>query len=81
MVRIVPPARGVRLATCGVGGLITCMWAYILACKSVACAMDKAWYDAVVIECPMPNWVALSEVCSTFIHTSTTPRLFTLPFS
>ncbi|KAI9567969.1 hypothetical protein HD554DRAFT_801322 [Boletus coccyginus] len=62
MVRIVPPARSVSMTVFGAGGVFACMWAYILACKSVVCAMDTSWYDTLPIGCPMPNWVALSEV-------------------
>ncbi|KAF8552135.1 hypothetical protein OG21DRAFT_1523977 [Imleria badia] len=64
VVRIVPPARSVRVATFGAGGVITCLWAYVFTCKSVACAMNDEWYHAVVIECPVPKWVAVSEVCT-----------------
>ncbi|KAG8216326.1 hypothetical protein J3R82DRAFT_6397 [Butyriboletus roseoflavus] len=40
------------------------MWAYVCTCKVVVCSMDKSWYDALVIRCPMPTWLALSEVCT-----------------
>lgn len=66
----------------GAGGVFLCMWAYMFTSKSVVCSMDKSWYDSLAIGCPLPNWVALSEVCSTFIHFAPSiPRLFTLLFS
>jgi len=65
----------------GAGGVFACMWAYIFACKSVVCAMDKSWYNAFPVRCAMPNWVALSEVFSAFVHNPTIPRLFTPLFS
>lgn len=69
------------MATLGAGGAFTYMWAYIITCKSVVCSRDKSWYDSLVIRCPMPTWLAVSEVCSTFIHALSIPRLFTLLFS
>jgi hypothetical protein len=68
--RIVPPARSVSVSALGAGGVLVCLWAYMLTSKSVVCAVDKSWYDAVVIICPMPSWVALSEVCSTCVSTT-----------
>lgn len=68
VVRIVPPARSVNMSAFGAGGVLVCLWAYIFTSKSVVCAVDRSWYHAVDILCPMPNWVALSEVCSTCAH-------------
>lgn len=66
MVRIVPPTKRVSITAFGTGAMFLCLWAYVLTCKSVVCSADKSWYDATVIQCPIPRWVALSEVTSTF---------------
>lgn len=78
VVRVVPPARGVSMTAIGAGGVFFCMWTFMLTCKSVVCSMDESWYEASVVQCPIPEWIAISEVCSTFIHTPSIPRLFTL---
>ncbi|KAG6370901.1 hypothetical protein JVT61DRAFT_10924 [Boletus reticuloceps] len=75
--RIVPPARSVTMMTLGAGVVLACMWAYIFTSKAVACGVDRSWYDAAVIQCPVPNWVALSEVCT---DTVSDAILVALPF-
>ncbi|KIJ63095.1 hypothetical protein HYDPIDRAFT_168681 [Hydnomerulius pinastri MD-312] len=62
VVRIVPPTRSIHLVAFSAGGIFVLMWAYILSAKSITCSMDKSWYNDVIIQCPIPKWVALSEV-------------------
>ncbi|KIJ15183.1 hypothetical protein PAXINDRAFT_169330 [Paxillus involutus ATCC 200175] len=62
VVRIVPPSRKVFLAAMGTGAIFVLMWGYMLAAKTVVCSMDKSWYNFVFIQCPIPEWVAISEV-------------------
>ncbi|KAF9226175.1 hypothetical protein BS17DRAFT_867892 [Gyrodon lividus] len=64
VVRIVPPSRSVRLAAFGTGALFVLMWGFILSAKAVACSMDESWYNALVVQCPIPEWVAISEICT-----------------
>ncbi|KAN0085658.1 hypothetical protein V8E55_006792 [Tylopilus felleus] len=77
VIRIVPPARSNTLTALGAAGVFVCMWAYIFTCKVVTCAVDRSWYHAVVIECPLPNWVAISEVST---DTVSDAILVALPF-
>ncbi|KAH7912883.1 hypothetical protein BJ138DRAFT_715638 [Hygrophoropsis aurantiaca] len=40
------------------------MWTLALATKIYACASDTAWYNAMIIQCPIPAGVAVVEVCT-----------------
>ncbi|KAF8839591.1 hypothetical protein BDN67DRAFT_1012181 [Paxillus ammoniavirescens] len=62
VVRIVPPSRNVFRAAVGTGAVFVLMWGYMFAAKTVVCSMDRSWYNIVVIQCPIPEWVAISEV-------------------
>ncbi|KAF9237772.1 hypothetical protein BU15DRAFT_75765 [Melanogaster broomeanus] len=65
IVRIVPPNRSVQLAVYITSAMFVLMWGFMLAAKSVVCSMDKSWYyDDIVIQCPMSEWMAISEVCT-----------------
>lgn len=56
--RIVPPCRSVMIASLS----FVIMWLYIMAAKTVPCAMDRSWYHKFPVGCPISKWVALSEV-------------------
>ncbi|KIK80023.1 hypothetical protein PAXRUDRAFT_833778 [Paxillus rubicundulus Ve08.2h10] len=62
VLRIVPPSRSVSLAALGTGATFVIMWGYILVAKAVACARNESWYHTVVVQCSIPEWVAISEV-------------------
>ena len=62
LIRIVPPSRSIRLATLGSSCILALMWFYTLLAKTLACAIDTSWYHAGAPQCPIPEWVAISEV-------------------
>ncbi|KAG9311896.1 hypothetical protein JVU11DRAFT_8157 [Chiua virens] len=64
VVRIVPPSRCVSITAFGAGAIFVCLWGFMFTSKSAVCGVDTTWYHATPTACPIPYWVAISEVCT-----------------
>ncbi|KAL4068630.1 hypothetical protein V8B97DRAFT_862649 [Scleroderma yunnanense] len=76
LIRIVPPTRSVRLATLGSAFVLALMGIFVLLAKALACSIGASWYNQPPFQCPIPEWVAISEAitdslsASSILHTS-----------
>ncbi|KAI6122067.1 hypothetical protein F5141DRAFT_555820 [Pisolithus sp. B1] len=60
-IRIVPPSHS-HTAALAAAAVFVVMWLYVMLAKVIPCAMDRSWYSLTFIQCPIPEWVAISEV-------------------
>lgn len=60
-IRIVPPSHS-HTAALAAASLFVVMWLFMMLAKVTPCAMEKSWYYLPFIQCPIPEWVAISEV-------------------
>ncbi|KIK28335.1 hypothetical protein PISMIDRAFT_69234, partial [Pisolithus microcarpus 441] len=60
-IRIVPPSHS-HTAALAAASLFVVMWLFMMLAKVTPCAMEKSWYNLPFIQCPIPEWVAISEV-------------------
>ncbi|KAI6025538.1 hypothetical protein EDC04DRAFT_231822 [Pisolithus marmoratus] len=60
-IRIAPPSPS-RTAAFGAAAIFVLMWLYMMLVKAIPCAMDRSWYNLPFVQCPIPEWVVISEV-------------------
>ncbi|KAI6143148.1 hypothetical protein EDD17DRAFT_210557 [Pisolithus thermaeus] len=60
-IRIVPPSHS-HTAALAAAAVFVVMWLYVMLGKVIPCAVDRSWYSLTFIQCPIPEWVAISEV-------------------
>lgn len=60
-IRIAPPSCS-RTAALAAAAFFVGMWLYIMLAKTIPCVIDRSWYNVAFIQCPIPEWVAISEV-------------------
>ncbi|KAH7925791.1 hypothetical protein BV22DRAFT_1104749 [Leucogyrophana mollusca] len=67
VIRIMPPARAVRVPAYTAAVSFGIMWMLAVASKAYVCGRDTSWYQEVMIQCPLTVSIGLIELTTDLI--------------